>query len=132
MEACQNLQVNETLSIRWEDPHPRVLWDGGSPIGESSCVSCGHCVTVCPCNALMEKSMLGQAGFFTALPKPALDGMIEVVKGVEPETGYGAILQLSEVEAAHARVAHPARPRPCAPIAGSDAVSISGPRIATS
>jgi len=99
VEACQNLQVNETLSIRWEDPHPRVLWDGGAPIGESSCVSCGHCVTVCPCNALMEKSMLGEAGYFTALSKPALNGMIDVVKGIEPELGYGAILQLSEVEA---------------------------------
>ncbi len=69
------------------------------PIGESSCVSCGHCVTVCPCNALMEKSMLGEAGYFTALPKAALDGMIDVVKGIEPEIGYGAILQVSEVEA---------------------------------
>lgn len=98
VEACQNVQVNETLSIDWEDPHPRVLWDGGSPIGESSCVSCGHCVTVCPCNALMEKSMLGHAGFLTALPRTTLSGMIDVVKGVEPETGYGAILKLSEVE----------------------------------
>jgi formate dehydrogenase major subunit len=42
VEACQNFQVNETLSIHWEDPHPRVLWDGGKTIGESSCVSCGH------------------------------------------------------------------------------------------
>ena len=100
VEACQNLQVNETLSIRWEDPHPRVLWDGGSTIGESSCVSCGHCVTACPCNALMEKSMLGHAGFFTGLPKQALDGMIDIVKGVEPEMGYGAILKLSEAESA--------------------------------
>ncbi len=98
VEACQNVQVNETLSINWEDPHPRVLWDGGSTIGESSCVSCGHCVTVCPCNALMEKSMLGHAGFLTALPKTTLGGMIDVVKGVEPETGYGAILKLSEAE----------------------------------
>jgi formate dehydrogenase major subunit len=98
VEACQDVQVNETLSINWEDPHPRVLWDGGSTIGESSCVSCGHCVTVCPCNALMEKSMLGHAGFFTALPKTALSGMIDVVKGVEPETGYEAILKLSEAE----------------------------------
>ena len=99
VEACQNLQVNETLSIRWEDKHPRVLWDGGAPIGESSCVSCGHCVTVCPCNALMEKSMLGEAGYFTSLPKPALNGMIDVVKGIEPELGYGPILKLSEMEA---------------------------------
>src|SRR5437660_956004 len=98
VEACQNVEVNETLSINWEDEHPRVLWDGGSTIGESSCVSCGHCVTVCPCNALMEKSMLGHAGFLTALPKTTLGGMIDVVKGVEPETGYGAILKLSEAE----------------------------------
>lgn len=100
VEACQNLQVNETLTIRWEDEHPRVLWDGGAPIGESSCVSCGHCVTVCPCNALMETSMLGEAGYFTNLPQAALNGMIDVVKGIEPEVGYGAILELSEVEAA--------------------------------
>ena len=100
VEACQNVEVNETLSINWEDPNPRVLWDGGSTIGESSCVSCGHCVTVCPCNALMEKSMLGHAGFFTALRKSALTGMIDVVKGVEPETGYGTILQVSEAEEA--------------------------------
>ena len=100
VEACQNVQVNETLSINWEDPNPRVLWDGGSAINESSCVSCGHCVTVCPCNALMEKSMLGHAGFFTSLRKSTLSGMIDIVKGIEPETGYGAILGLSEAEQA--------------------------------
>jgi len=100
VEACQNVEVNETLSINWEDPNPRVLWDGGATIGESSCVSCGHCVTVCPCNALMEKTMLGHAGFLTSLKKSALSGMIDVVKGVEPETGYGSILQVSEAEEA--------------------------------
>ena len=100
VQACQDVQVNETLSIGWELEHPRVLWDGGSPIGESSCVSCGHCVTVCPCNALMEKTMLQHAGYFTDLPKPALDNMIDVVKGIEPEMGYGAILQVSEIESA--------------------------------
>ena len=100
VEACQNVEVNETLSINWEDPNPRVLWDGGAKIGESSCVSCGHCVTVCPCNALMEKSMLGHAGFLTRIPKRALNGMIDIVKGIEPDTGYGTILKVSEAEAA--------------------------------
>ncbi len=98
VEACQNVEVNETLSINWDDPHPRVLWDGGSTIGESSCVSCGHCVTVCPCNALMEKSMLGHAGFLTGISKKALNSMIDVVKGVEPETGFGSIMLVSEIE----------------------------------
>ena len=100
VEACQNLQVNETLTIRWEDAHPRVLWDGGETIAGSSCVSCGHCVTVCPCNALMEKSMLGHAGFLTGLPQKALDKMIGLVKAIEPDTGYGPILEVSQVEAA--------------------------------
>ncbi|MGC1871476.1 MAG: formate dehydrogenase subunit alpha [Acidobacteriaceae bacterium] len=100
VEACQNFQVNETLSIDWESQHPRVLWDGGETIGGSSCVSCGHCITVCPCNALMEKSMIGHAGYFTGLPTKALNNMIDVVKGVEPEIGYGPILAVSQVEAA--------------------------------
>ncbi len=99
VEACQNVQVNETLTIDWSSPHPRVLWDGGEKIDGSSCVSCGHCVTVCPCNALMEKSMLGQAGYLTNIPPAILEDMIDIVKGVEPSTGYGPILAVSEVEA---------------------------------
>jgi len=99
VEACQNVQVNETLTINWESEHPRVLWDGGEKIEGSSCVSCGHCVTVCPCNALMEKSMLGHAGYLTNLPHKVLDDMIDVVKGIEPPIGYGPILALSEIEA---------------------------------
>ncbi|WP_348268165.1 formate dehydrogenase subunit alpha [Edaphobacter paludis] len=98
VEACQNVQVNETLTIDWESDHPRVLWDGGEKIEGSSCVSCGHCVTVCPCNALMEKSMIGHAGYLTNLPTQVLDDMIDVVKAIEPPIGYGPILALSEVE----------------------------------
>jgi formate dehydrogenase major subunit len=106
VEACQNVQVNETLTINWESNHPRVLWDGGERIDGSSCVSCGHCINVCPCNALMEKSMLGHAGYLTSLPPKALDDMIEVVKAIEPPIGYTPILALSEMEAEmrHARV----------------------------
>jgi formate dehydrogenase major subunit len=99
VEACQNVQVNETLTIGWDMEQPRVLWDGGQTIDGSSCVSCGHCVTVCPCNALMEKGMLGKAGYLTNLPAKALDDMISMVKGVEPSTGYPPILALSEMEA---------------------------------
>jgi formate dehydrogenase major subunit len=99
VQACQNVEVNETLSIGWELEHPRVLWDGGMQIGGSSCVSCGHCITVCPCNALMEKSMLGEAGFMSGLPLTALNKMIDVIKSIEPEMGYGPIMQVSQTEA---------------------------------
>ena len=97
VEVCQNLQVNETLSIDWEADRPRVLWDQGSTINESSCVSCGQCVTVCPCNALMEKSMLGEAGFMSGIEEDLLDPMIHLIKEVEP--GYSGIFAISEIEA---------------------------------
>lgn len=98
VEACQDLQVNETLTIDWSRNAPRVIWDNDVPIDESSCVSCGHCVTVCPCNALMEKSMLGEAGYLTAIPPKILEPMIDLTKEVEP--GYKEIFAISEVEAA--------------------------------
>ena len=99
VEACQNVQVNETLTIDWEREMPRVMWDGGETIDGTSCVSCGHCITVCPCNALMEKGMVGHTGYLTSLPPKALDDMIAAVKGIEPSTGYPAILALSAMEA---------------------------------
>ena len=98
VEVCQNLQVNETISIDWEAERPRVIWDEGVNINDSSCVSCGQCVSICPCNALMEKSMLGEAGFMTGLDQDMLDPMIDVIKEVEP--GYSGIFAISEIEAA--------------------------------
>ncbi|WP_342512952.1 formate dehydrogenase subunit alpha [Sporosarcina sp. FSL K6-1522] len=98
VEVCQNLQVNETLSLDWERDRPIVLWDGGAKINDSSCVGCGQCVTACPCNALMEKSMLGEAGFMTGMKEDLLDPMIDLVKEVEP--GYSGILAISDAEAA--------------------------------
>ncbi len=99
VEACQNVQVTETLSISWEDEHPRVKWDGGDQIEGSSCVSCGHCVTVCPCNALMEKSMVGQAGHFTGLPEAVRKPSIALVRAAEPVIGFDPIFALSNAEA---------------------------------
>jgi formate dehydrogenase major subunit len=97
VEACQDLQVNETLTIDWNREAPRVIWDNDVPIDQSSCVSCGHCVNVCPCNALMEKSMLGNAGYLTGIPPKVLGPMIDLIKEVEP--GYKEIFAISEVEA---------------------------------
>ncbi|ANU10928.1 formate dehydrogenase subunit alpha [Planococcus antarcticus DSM 14505] len=97
VEVCQNLQVNETLTMDWSRDRPIVLWDGGAKINDSSCVSCGQCVTACPCNALMETSMLGEAGFMTAIPEKIMTPMIDLVKDVEP--GYSGILAISDAEA---------------------------------
>ncbi|WP_193092138.1 formate dehydrogenase subunit alpha [Halomonas colorata] len=99
VEACQNVEVNETLSIDYASENPRVLWDGGKEINDSSCVHCGHCVTVCPCNALQENTMYGQTGPLTALPWSLKRPMIEVVKEVENTTSAKPITGISELDA---------------------------------
>ncbi len=96
VEACQNLVVNEVLSLDWSRPRPRVVWDRGASINESSCVSCGTCCTVCPVNALMEKSILGQAGYATGLMRAVKERMVDAVK--EVETSFSPLMLLSTVE----------------------------------
>lgn len=98
VEACQDVQVNETLSIDWSRERPRVIWDNDVPINDSSCVSCGHCVTVCPVNALMEKSMLGQAGYITGLNMKSKRQMIDFTKSFEPELTMSPVMLVSNVE----------------------------------
>lgn len=97
VEACQDVQVNETLTIDWEREQPRVIWDNDVPIEESSCVSCGHCATVCPCNAMMEVGMEGEAGFLTGMLESLKRPMINVTK--EVETGYDQLMTISDIEA---------------------------------
>ncbi|HET7658279.1 MAG TPA: formate dehydrogenase subunit alpha [Bacillales bacterium] len=96
VEACQNVEVNETLMIDWERQQPRVIWDNDVPIDQSSCVNCGQCVTACPCNALMEKSMVGEAGYLTGTDPGTLRSMIELTKKVE--NSYGPLMSISDSE----------------------------------
>ena len=98
VEACQNVEVNETLSIDYTMEHPRVLWDGGETIAGSSCVSCGHCVTVCPCNALLEKTMQPDAGPFTSMKQSLKRPMIDLVKAIENTTGAEVITGISVMD----------------------------------
>ena len=97
VEACQDLQVNETLLIDWTLERPRVIWDNDTTIDESSCVNCGHCSTVCPCNAMMEVGMEGEAGFLTGMAEETFRPMVDITKDIE--TGYGSLMAVSDVEA---------------------------------
>ncbi|WP_428943700.1 formate dehydrogenase subunit alpha [Pantoea sp. FN060301] len=100
VEACQSVEVNETLSIDYRSDHPRVLWDGGEQIAGSSCVSCGHCVTVCPCNALLEKTMQPDAGPLTAMPADLKRPLIDFVKTLENSIGAEPITGISVMDMA--------------------------------
>jgi formate dehydrogenase major subunit len=97
VEACQDFAVNEVIWINWDLNPPRVVWDNGNPIGNSSCVNCGTCVTVCPVNALMEKSMLGEAGLFTWMRKDLRDRMIKAIE--TNEENFSLLMTFSELEA---------------------------------
>ncbi len=97
VEACQDVEVNETIRIDWERDYPRVIWDNDVPINESSCVSCGQCATVCPCNAMMEVNMEGNVGYLTDTEPGSLASMIDIIKKSEP--GYGTLLAVSDSEA---------------------------------
>jgi formate dehydrogenase major subunit len=48
----------------------------------------------------MEKSMIGKAGYMTALPTAVLDGMIDVVKAVEKDVSLTPLFKVSQAEAA--------------------------------
>ncbi|MGP4074978.1 formate dehydrogenase subunit alpha [Halobacillus sp. K22] len=98
VEVCQDVVVNETLTIDWERQEPRVIWDKDVPIDQSSCVNCGQCSTVCPCNAMMEVGMEKEAGFLTDQQPGILKSMIDLTKKVE--TGYGPLFAISDSEAA--------------------------------
>lgn len=85
VEACQDIEVNETISIDWDREHPRVIWDNDVPINESSCVSCGQCATVCPCNAMMEVNMEGNVGYMTDTEPGSLVAMIDLIKNLNQD-----------------------------------------------
>ncbi len=100
VEACQEVVVNEVISIDWSLTPPRVVWDRGAPIDRSSCVSCGTCVSVCPVDALQPKAIRGEAGLLTGLPDRAKRSLTGMVKAVEPALGgFRAVLAASELEA---------------------------------
>ena len=98
VEACQDVVVNEVLHIDWSLTPPRVVWDHGAPIDRSSCVSCGTCATVCPVDAILEKSMRGRAAHFSRLAPETRARLVSWTKAASPD--LGPLWLASDLEAA--------------------------------
>lgn len=96
VEACQDIVVNEVIKIDWKLNPPRVVWSNGKSIDYSSCVSCGTCVTVCPVNALMEKSILGEAGYFTGINSEVKEKLILAAKA--GEKNFAPFMLISDID----------------------------------
>ncbi|MBN1642987.1 MAG: molybdopterin-dependent oxidoreductase [Anaerolineae bacterium] len=55
VRACQELAGNYTLGLSGRGAETMIVADMDVPFGESSCISCGTCLQVCPTGALMDR-----------------------------------------------------------------------------
>ncbi len=62
VRACREVQVNDVIGIAGRGAGSHVVFDCDDPMGESTCVACGECVQACPTGALMERSLVDEAG----------------------------------------------------------------------
>ena len=55
IRACAEMSGNFTLSVEERGAATIVVADTNVPLGQSTCVSCGSCVQVCPTGALIDR-----------------------------------------------------------------------------
>ena len=55
LRACRDEQVNDVIGLALRGPHARIVFDQDDPMGSSSCVACGECVSACPTGALSTR-----------------------------------------------------------------------------
>jgi len=55
IRACQEVVGNYTLGMGGRGTDSMIVADMNVPFGESSCISCGTCLQVCPTGALMDR-----------------------------------------------------------------------------
>jgi predicted molibdopterin-dependent oxidoreductase YjgC len=56
IRACDELQNNDVIGRTRRGYEARISFDLNNPMGDSTCVSCGECMAVCPTGALTNKS----------------------------------------------------------------------------
>jgi formate dehydrogenase major subunit len=62
VEGCNDVQVEGVLRMEGSADETRIgFQNGAETMMESTCVSCGHCATVCPTGALVEQGMTDSA-----------------------------------------------------------------------
>jgi formate dehydrogenase major subunit len=62
LQGCRDVQVNDVIGLGNRGFGTKIVFDLDDPMGESSCVSCGECVQVCPTGALQVRSLVTDDG----------------------------------------------------------------------
>ncbi len=57
IRACDEVQSNEVIGRTGKGYASAIAFDLSSPMGDSSCVSCGECAAACPTGALVHKPL---------------------------------------------------------------------------
>ncbi|HKA52058.1 MAG TPA: formate dehydrogenase subunit alpha [Candidatus Binatia bacterium] len=57
IRGCDDIQNNEVIGRTGKGAHAHIGFDLNSPMGRSTCVSCGECASVCPTGALFNKPL---------------------------------------------------------------------------
>ncbi len=55
VRACDDIQGNDVIGRSGKGYPTRIAFDLNDPMGDSSCVTCGECVSACPTGALVNK-----------------------------------------------------------------------------
>ncbi|GAA0306117.1 2Fe-2S iron-sulfur cluster-binding protein [Halarchaeum salinum] len=80
VEACNDVQVEGVLRMEGHGNDTRIGFQNGSETMEdSTCVSCGHCVTVCPTGSLVEQGITDAA----TIPLPGFSQKNSIGKSLE-------------------------------------------------
>ncbi|HUI39167.1 MAG TPA: cyclic nucleotide-binding domain-containing protein [Candidatus Nitrosotalea sp.] len=99
IRGCNEIRQNLVLGRMGKGGGAGIAFDLNSPMGESSCISCGECMVSCPTGALTNKRIAGTelpipAGAVPAEPEDLLE--LPVFKGVSGtflEMNKGAIVK---------------------------------------
>jgi formate dehydrogenase major subunit len=108
VEACNDVQVEGVLRVEGTGEDTRIGFQtGAETMADSTCVSCGHCATVCPTGSLVEEGLVDA----TTLPLPGFSQRNSVgevlerdeedapTRGTEAEPGVDGFMQRAKRQA---------------------------------
>lgn len=72
VRVCSDLVGMSTLGFEERGSQSMLTADMGNPLGQSSCISCGACVQVCPTGTLVNRLAAYQGRDFTAEAKDSI------------------------------------------------------------